>query len=173
MKSQTTADPTGAHNGPLQSDFTARSLLATLRDTLHGSVTGLGAAASLNSVGIELQRDGSLLLNDARFTPLLATPDKLAKLFSQPQSGTDTSSSGIGVRYKQWTDALTSATGVLASRTKGLSDSIVSNNKSQDAVQAKLTANEARLRKQYQTLDTQMSTLNAQLAKLKSSLGLA
>ncbi|CAN5612455.1 flagellar filament capping protein FliD [soil metagenome] len=172
MKSQTAADPTGGNNGPLQGDFTARSLLGALSDTLHGTVSGLGTAASLNSVGIELQRDGSLLVNDTRLTPLLATPDKLAKLFSQPQSGSDVSSRGIGVRFKQWTDALTSDTGIIASRTQGLAASITSNNKSQDAVQTKLTATEARLRKQYQTLDTQMSNLNAQLAQLKSSLGL-
>jgi len=172
MKSQTAADPSGGKNGALQSDFTARSLLGALSDTLHGSVSGLGTAASLNAVGIELQRDGSLLVNDSRLTPLLATPDKLAKLFSQPQSGSDVNSRGIGVRFKQWTDALTSDTGIIASRTQGLTASITNNNKSQDAVQTRLTATEARLRKQYQTLDKQMSNLNAQLAQLKSSLGL-
>jgi flagellar hook-associated protein 2 len=172
LKTQTAADPTGKANGALQGDFTARSLISALSDTLHGSVNGLTGPSSLSAAGIELQRDGSLLVNDAKLTPLLSTPDQLSQLFAQPQSGTDLGTRGVALRFKQWADALTSDTGILASRTQGLASNVTDNQKAQDAEQAKLSATEARLRAQYQTLDTQMGNLNAQLAQLKSSLGL-
>jgi flagellar hook-associated protein 2 len=172
MKSQTLSDPTGAANGPLQGDFTARALQSALTDTLHGSVGGLTGPASLSAAGIELQRDGSLLVNDTRLAPLLSTPDKLSQLFAQAQSGNDLNSRGIALRFKQWTEALTSDTGILASRTEGLTRSVTSNQKDQDDAQAKLATTEKRLRAQYQTLDTQMSNLNARMAQLRSSLGL-
>jgi flagellar hook-associated protein 2 len=172
IKNQTQADPTGKANGVLQGDFTARALASSITDVLHGAVTGLGSAASLNAAGIELQRDGSLKINETRLAPLLATPEKLQALFTQAQSGSDTASRGIALRFKQWSAALTADTGPLTSRTQGLTQSLTNNQKAQDAAQAKLTATEARLRAQYQTLDSQMGKLNAQLAQMKSALGL-
>jgi flagellar hook-associated protein 2 len=173
IKAQTLADPTGANKGALQGDFTARALVSALSDTLHGSVSGLIGPASLSAAGIELQRDGSLRVNDTRLTPLLSTPDKLSQLFSQAQSGSDANSRGIALRFKQWTELLTAGTGVLAGRTQGLTQSVTANQKAQDTQQARLTATEARLRAQYQRLDTQMASLNAQMKKMTSSLGLA
>lgn len=172
VKNQTKADPTGKANGVLQGDFTARALASSITDALHGAVTGLGSVASLNAAGIELQRDGSLKINETRLAPLLATPEKLQALFAQSQSGSDTASRGIALRFKQWSAALTADTGPLASRSQGLTQSLTNNQKAQDAAQAKLTATETRLRAQYQTLDSQMGKLNAQLAQMKSALGL-
>ena len=142
------------------------------RNLLHGAVTGLGDPNSLINAGIELQRDGSLKLNETRFAPLLTTPAKLSALFAQTQSGADTASRGFGVRFKDWASALTADTGVLAGRTTGISRSLDLNQKAQDAQQDKLTRTEARLRAQYQRLDSQMSSLNAQMAQMKSALGL-
>ena len=139
---------------------------------LQGSVSGMDGAASLSAAGIELQRDGSLKVNDTRITPLLAEPARLAQLFAQAQAGTDANSRGFGLRFKQWTAALTSETGTLASRTSGISRSLTLNQKAQDQQQDKLTRTEARMRAQYQRLDTSMSSLNAQMSQLKSALGL-
>ncbi len=172
LQQQTKADPSGAARGPLQADSTANGVLNSLRNLLHGAVTGLGDPNSLINAGIELQRDGSLKLNETRFAPLLTTPAKLSALFAQTQSGADTASRGFGVRFKDWASALTADTGVLAGRTTGISRSLDLNQKAQDAQQDKLTRTEARLRAQYQRLDSQMSSLNAQMAQMKSALGL-
>lgn len=171
LQNQTRADPSGANRGALQADSTATSVLSALRDMLHGTVTG-SAIANLSDAGIQLQRDGSLSVIDGRLTPLLETPDKLAALFSQAQTGEDTTTRGFGVRLKTWADALTAATGTLASRTDGLEQSVKTNQRQQDAQQDKLTRTEARLRAQYQRLDGDMARLNAQLSQLTSSLGL-
>ncbi|MGE0330439.1 MAG: flagellar filament capping protein FliD [Ramlibacter sp.] len=172
LQQQTQADPGGTARGPLQADSTATQLLSSLRGMLQGSVTGLSGANSLSTAGLELQRDGSLKVNDTRLAPLLAEPAKLAQLFGQAQAGADTASRGFGVRFKEWAGALTSDAGTLASRTKGINESLTRNRKAQDAQEDRLTRTEARLRAQYQKLDTNMTSLNAQMAQLKSALGL-
>jgi len=172
LKAQTLADPKGT-SGALQGDSTATSLLYAMRGMLQGSVTGAGNPSSLSAAGIELQRDGSLKVNDTKLTPLLSTPDKLAKLFNQAQTGGDTTTRGFGVRFKEWAGALTAETGILATRTTGLTDAVTRNQKQQDAQTERLERTEKRIRAQYQTLDSKMNGLNAQLAQLKSSLGLA
>ena len=171
LKNQTLADT--ANSGPLQGDSTATSMLYAMRSMLQGSVSGLASPSSLSAAGIELQRDGSLKVNDTKLTPLLSTPDKLAKLFNQAQSGSDPTTRGFGLRFKEWAGALTAETGILATRTTGLGESVKRNQKQQDAQQERLERTEKRLRGQYQTLDSKMSNLNAQMAQLKASLGLA
>jgi len=172
LKAQTQADPSGAARGVLQADSTATTLLTSLREMLRGTVTGLSGTNGLNVAGMELQRDGSLVVKDDRLTPLLQTPARLAALFGQAETGGDTSTRGFAVRFKAWTTALTGTDGVLDSRTSGLKRSIDANLKQQDGENAKLTRTEARLKAQYQRLDSEMTRLNGQLSQMKSALGL-
>jgi flagellar hook-associated protein 2 len=173
LRTQTQADPTGKTRGALQADSTATRLLSGLRSMLQGSVTGLTEAGSLATAGIELQRDGSLLVVESRLAPLLAQPAKLAKLFAQAGTEADPASRGFAVRFKAWTTGLTATDGVLTSRVEGLKKSVTDNGKRQDKEQDRVDRTETLLRAQYQRLDSQMSTLNAQMARMKSSLGLA
>ncbi|MGE4244072.1 flagellar filament capping protein FliD [Ramlibacter sp.] len=173
LAQQTQADPSGAARGPLNADSTASSLLVSLRGMLLGTVAGAGAPASLSAAGIEVQRDGTLLVNESKLAPLLAAPAKLANLFAQAQQGGDASSRGFGVRFKAWAQALGADSGPLASRIDGLKRNATTLQKRQSAEQDRLERTESRLRAQYQQLDTQMSGLNARLAQMKSALGLA
>lgn len=172
LAQQTKSDPGGTARGALSADSTANSVLTSLRGMLHGAVSGLGSPNSLSTAGIELQRDGSLKLNETKIAPLLADPAKLSALFTQAQSGSDTGTRGLALRFKEWASALTGDAGNLASRTSGITRSLDLNSKAQDAQQDKLTRTEARLRAQYQRLDSNMSALNGQLAQMKSALGL-
>lgn len=169
VQAQTQVDASGANRGPLQADSTAVNLLNGLRTQLRGSVAGLQEPASLAAAGIELQRDGSLKVDDKKFAPLLENPQQLAGLFSQAGEG---DARGFGVRFKAWAEALTGTAGPVAARTEGLQRSIDGNRKQQDAAQDRLARTEARLRAQYQRLDTQMSALNAQMKQMAASLGL-
>ena len=169
---QTQADPSGANRGPLQADATAVALLTSLRQMVTGTLAGGTAPATLNAAGIEVQRDGSLAVKDARLGPLLEQPSQLARLFGQAQRGADTSTQGLGLRLKQWTGALTSTSGSLAGRIEGLQRSVDSNRKQQDSLQEKLTRTEERIRAQYQRLDTEMTKLNSEMARMRSTLGI-
>lgn len=172
LQSQTQSDPSGKNNGPLQADSTAVGLLNALRSVLHGSVSGMTEPSSLAVAGVELQRDGSLAINETRLAPLLEQPGKLSQLFSQVQSGTDLNSRGFGLRISQWAKDLTGDSAVLAGRLNGLQQSVLANQKQQDAAQDRLDRIEARLRAQYQRLDSDMSRLNAQFKQMSASLGL-
>lgn len=173
LAQDTQVDPAGKNRGPLQADSTAEGLQYALRGMLFGAVTGLGSPNSLSAAGIELQRDGTLKINDSKLTPLLSTPQSLSRLFAQAQAGSDTSTRGIALRFKEWAGGFTSDAGILSARITGLKSRVDANQKRQDAMQDRLVATEARLRKQYQTLDTQMSSLNAQMARMRSSLGIS
>ncbi|TFZ08352.1 flagellar filament capping protein FliD [Ramlibacter humi] len=174
VRNQTQADPTGKANGALQADSTAVSLLNQMRALLQGQVIGAAStSSSLSVAGIAIQRDGSLQVTDAKLTPLLSDPAQLAKLFAQPQAGTDAGSRGFAVRFKAWAKALTGDAGALQSRLDGLKRSQSDNQKRQDAENDRLARKEAALRAQYQALDTQMTTLNQRMAQMKSALGLS
>lgn len=167
LQSQTQADANS--RGVLQADSTAVSLLNGLRGMLRGSVTGLDQPDSLAAAGLELQRDGSLLVSDKKLAPLLEKPAQLAALFARTGEG---DARGFGVRFKSWAQALTGTDGMLASRTEGLQRSVEHNQKRQEVMLDRLDRTEARLRAQYQRLDTQMATLNAQMQQMAASLGL-
>jgi flagellar hook-associated protein 2 len=170
---QTQADPSGVNRGPLQADSTAVALLSSLRQMVTGTLSGGTGPASLNAAGIEMQRDGTLAVKDARLTPLLEQPSQLARLFGQAQSGGDTATLGLGHRFEEWADALTADTGSLAGRIEGLQRSVDLNQKQQESLQDRLTRTEDRIRAQYQRLDTEMTRLNAEMARMRSTLGLA
>lgn len=172
LSQQTAADPSGKNRGPLQADSTAVSLQNSLREMLRGVVGGLGEPNSLSAAGIELQRDGTLTVNDTKLAPLLNEPAKLASLFGQTETGGDKNTLGFAHRFKAWAKALTGSDGSLASRMDGLKDSVKANEKQQDAMQDRLVRTEARLRAQYQRLDSEMSRLSAQMNQMRSSLGL-
>jgi flagellar hook-associated protein 2 len=169
LQAQTQADPSGASRGALQADSTAVNLLNGMRTLLRGSVAGLQEPASLAAAGVELQRDGSLSINEKKFAPLLEKPAQLGALFSQAG---EADARGFAVRFKAWAGALTGTAGPLAARTEGLQRSIDGNRKQQDAVEDRLARTEARLRAQYQRLDSQMTALNAQMKQMAASLGL-
>ncbi len=171
VRNQTQTD--GKTRGPLQADSSAVSLLNQLRSMLQGSLPGASGTNSLSQAGISLQRDGSLQVTESKLAPLLSDPAQLARLFSQPQSGADANTKGLGLRFKEWARALTGEGGALASRIDGLKRSATDNEKRQDRESDRVALTESRLRAQYQRLDTQMSDLNARMAQMKSSLGLA
>ncbi|MBC7603498.1 MAG: flagellar filament capping protein FliD, partial [Ramlibacter sp.] len=172
LLNDTKADPTGANRGPLQADSAAVTTLNSLRTMLRGAVSGMTGANSLNAAGIVLQRDGSLATDEKRLTTALQSPQKLSQLFAQTQTGTDASTAGFGARFKTWVTSMTGDAGALSTRVAGLKKGVDSNQKQQDTMNGRLAATEARLRRQYQTLDSQMTSINAQMAQMKASLGL-
>lgn len=165
-RSQTQSDPSGKSRGPLQADSTAVGVANAMREILRGNVAGLSGVASLSAAGLEVQRDGSLLIKEDKFAALLDKPDQLAALFAKPKSGTDAQAQGFGLRIKAWADALTNDTGPLASRTEGLQRRQAANDKQQTVEQDRIARTEARLRAQYQRLDTEMSRLKGSLNSL-------
>lgn len=173
LRQQTQSDPTGQNNGPLQNDSGAIGVLNQMSQLVFGSVNGLPTTMNtLNAAGITLQQDGSLAINQTQLTAALANPQQLQQLFAQAQSGTDTTTAGIAVRFQTWAQALSDTGGMVQNELDSLSQEEKDNQSQQADMQTRLDATQARLMTQYQDLDTQMSTLNQQMAQMKSALGL-
>jgi flagellar hook-associated protein 2 len=156
-------DPSTQQAALLQGDGTT----TTIQNQLHnlvGTMSGAsGTFKTLSSLGIELQKDGSLNLNDTKFSNALANLPELAKALDNVDL-TTTSNNGIGKRFATWTTGLLASNGALTGKSQSIQDQITRNQKDQDALNDRLDSTEARLRAQYTALDTTMSQANA-LAK--------
>lgn len=160
LSTQTKYDDATKTAGKLQGDSTAVSLQRQLRNAITGSSTASSVYGSLNAVGVSLQSDGTLKIDDTKLTSALnANPLEVKKLFSA--SSTDTAANGIATRLRLFGDQMLGTDGALTTKTDGLNTSLTLNQKQQDALNSRLALTEARLRAQYTTLDTNMSKLNA------------
>lgn len=187
LQQQTLADPGGKNRGTLQGDSAPLGLLSQLRAMARSAVpgsegagAGSGAAASLNlaALGLEAQRDGTLVVQEARLASALAQPALLARMFAAAPAApaapavADPASGGLALRLKAWARRATGEDGAITQRLQGLRGTLDRNQKAQDTAQDRLARTEARLRAQYQRLDSDMSGLNARMSQMRASLGL-
>ena len=83
----------------------------------------------------------------------------MQKLFTA-YNGSD-STNGFGLRVKDFANGLLAATGTVSNKTDAIKRAITKNSSDQDRVNARATAMEERLKKQYSTLDAKMASLTA------------
>jgi flagellar hook-associated protein 2 len=126
--------------------------------------------ARLSDIGLAIQADGSMKVNDSKLSAALASnPDEVAKLFSSTASA-DTNEQGCAVRAKSLASQLIASNGAITSRTSSLRDSIARNQDQQSKLEARVALIQARLTKQYSGLDTLLSQINATNSSLTQSL---
>ena len=147
----------------LQGDGTATGIQNQLH-SLVGQKSGASSVfATLSSIGVQLQKDGSLKLDDAKFGDAVAKLPELTKALGNVDPSVP-SNDGFGKRFSAWTTALLGSNGSLPGKKKSIEARIARNQKDQNALEDRLAAVEARMRAQYSALDTTMSKANA-LAK--------
>lgn len=165
LGAQTKYDEATKTAGKLQGDSTAVSLQRQLRNVLTSESPASSTYASLNSVGITLQRDGTLKVDDARLTTALnANPVEVKKLFSASSpiaNPGDPDLNGIATRLRNFADEILGSEGALTTKTASLNTTLTLNQKRQGEYESRLALTEARLRAQYTSLDTNMSRLTA------------
>ncbi len=152
---------------PLLGDSTIRGIRDQIRREMSTAVNDLDATFStLSEVGIELQLDGKLSVNETRLGEVLA--DDFVK-FGQLFSTTD----GFATRLYDLTDGFLQSDGIIESRTQGLTAQIDGITDDREALNDRLLALETRLLRQFNALDSllaQLSTtsnfLSQQLANL-------
>ena len=158
----------------LTGDSGARSLQNALRDMINYRPAGsTGVARSLSDLGVELQRDGSLVFTSTKFdTALAASSSDVSTLFSS----TSASSQGIAVRMYSTLESMLSSTGLVASHTDGITSSIKDLGNRRTTLERRLAQIEARYRKQFNSLDSLVASMQAtsqyltqQLASLSST----
>lgn len=165
LSTQTRYDEATDTAGTLQGDSTAVSLQRQLRNIVTGDSPASEVYENLNSVGISLQRDGTLKVDDARLTSALnGNPAELRKLFSVnvPRvNDNDPDLNGIGTRLRIFADAVLSTDGALTTKTASLNTTLKLNRDRQGEFEDRLELTEKRLRAQYTALDTNMAKLTA------------
>jgi flagellar hook-associated protein 2 len=177
LATQTKYDPASKTAGTLQGDSTAVSLRTSLRNTLRGNSAASTTFTRLADIGFDVQQDGSIKLDSKKLANALANLGEMKKLFSNTDVAVP-ANNGFATLFRTQADQAMGVAGSIASRSDGLRDSISRNEKRQAELEARVALTEARLRKQYTTLDAQMGQLQSlstyvtqQMAVLTNSKG--
>lgn len=157
---QTKYDPDTKTAGDLQGDRATLSLQSQLRNALTQSSGASTVFRTLSDMGIELQRDGTLTVNDTKLGKALSNPTEVAKAFTSPASN-GVGYTGLAVTMKSLTDSMTLTDGLVTTRSDGLRASIKRIDDQVAKGNTRLAATKARLLAQYSALDTKLSTLTS------------
>src|SRR5690606_16856163 len=129
----------------LNGDAMVRNATRELRDVLGDNVM------DLKSIGITINKDGTLKLDEAAFDKgMAASPEAAARLFS---------TGGLAGKVDSVVDRLVDPDGLLDGRSKSLSDRSKALASQRDALDFRMTQAEARYRTQFTALDVLLSSL--------------
>jgi flagellar hook-associated protein 2 len=143
-------DATSKVAGAMIGDATLNGINSTLSRIIGGSANG----ASLSSIGISLQVDGTLKLDSDKLSAALADGGKkVSDLFG----GDIGFSAQLGAQLSNWVGDH----GVLAGRTDSLSQQLKDLGDQQTTLNARMDSLTARYQAQFTALDTLMSKLNS------------
>ena len=155
--------------GILQGDSAAVGIQRQLR-TLAGSLSAASATfGHLSDVGLELQADGSMTVNDSKLGNALGNLAELKKMFANSDA-TDPTQDGFAKRFRVATDLMLGIDGAVTTRTAGLNAQLQRNEKDQDTWNTRLDQIEQRLRAQYTALDAVMAQLSTQSSYLTQQI---
>ena len=140
--------------GPLLGDSTVRGIRDEIRRELSTATLDIDANFStLSEVGIELQLDGTLEIDDQKLSANLAQDfSKFGQLFA--------ASDGFAVRLYDRVEDYLASDGLLESRTEGLTAQIDDIGEQREASNERLLALESRLLRQFNALDTLIGELS-------------
>ncbi|MGC4059449.1 MAG: flagellar filament capping protein FliD [Aquabacterium sp.] len=159
LQNDTKYDDSTKTAGPLQADSTAVSIMNQFRALIGSSTPASSKYGTLSSIGVTIQTGGTLSVDSTKLTNALGNLSDVKKLFSNADLG-NSANDGIATKLRTLTDDLMGFDGALTTRTAGLNQSVTDNQKQQDALDARATLYENRLKAQYSALDTTMASLN-------------
>jgi flagellar hook-associated protein 2 len=140
----------GSQGGPLLGDSMANTVQNTLANIVSGGVKNGNSTLTLASIGITLNEDGSLTVdNTALNTALTSSPATVASLFN--------TTTGIAAQLNNSITNFTQTGGIIATETAAINTDLTSI----AAQQTTLTNYTAQLTSQYQAQFTALNTLMA------------
>jgi flagellar hook-associated protein 2 len=160
ISTQTKYDATAKVGAALQGDSATNTLQAQLRAAL-GSSSGASATFSrLSDVGLQVQRDGTLLVNTTKLTSAASNLAELKKAFANSDTG-NAANNGFARRYATLARQVLGVDGTVTTHTAGLQKLISKNSDDQTRVNDRADAFQARLIAQYTVMDANLSKLSA------------
>ncbi|HEV7914562.1 MAG TPA: flagellar filament capping protein FliD [Albitalea sp.] len=169
INAQTKYDSTTKKAATLQGDRPTLTLQSNLRSVFLDNSSASLVFSRLSDVGLQIQADGSMKVNDTKLTAALANPTELAKVFSSTESA-DSGEHGFAVRIKALASQLIASDGAITTRTKGLRESVTRNTAQQQKLEQRVAMIEQRLTKQYGALDTTIARITSTNSALSQSL---
>jgi flagellar hook-associated protein 2 len=160
LAAQTKYDAASKTAGSLQGDSAAVSLRGALRNTLRGNSSASTMFTRLADIGFDVKQDGSITLDSTKLDNGLANLSELKKLFSNSDTLVP-ANNGFATLFRQQADQAIGVDGSIASRSEGLRERITRHEKRQAELEVRVALTEARLRKQYTSLDAQMGQLQS------------
>jgi flagellar hook-associated protein 2 len=160
LAAQTKYDAATKTGGSLQGDSAAVNLRAALRATLRGNSSASTMFTRLADIGFDVKQDGSISLDQTKLDNGLANLGELKKLFANADTVV-TANNGFATLFRQQADQAIGVEGSIAARSEGLRERISRNEKRQAELEVRVALTEARLRKQYTSLDAQMGQLQS------------
>jgi flagellar hook-associated protein 2 len=160
LAAQTKYDAATKTAGSLQGDSAAVNLRAALRATLRGNSGASTMFTRLADIGFDVKQDGSISLDQTKLDNGLANLGELKKLFANADAVV-TANNGFATLFRQQADQAIGIEGSIAARSEGLRERISRNEKRQAELEVRVALTEARLRKQYTSLDAQMGQLQS------------
>jgi flagellar hook-associated protein 2 len=160
LAAQTKYDAASKTSGALQGDSAAVSLRAALRSTLRGNSGASTTFTRLADIGVDVLQDGSIKLDSSKLDNALANLPEMKKLFSNSDTLAP-ANNGFATLFRTQADQALGVDGSIASRSDGLRERINRNEKRQAELEVRVALTEARLRKQYTSLDAQMGQLQS------------
>ena len=163
-------DPNTKTASILNGESVLRQVQSQIRGMARGVMTvAAGDFSRLSDVGISMQTDGTLKLDESKLGELAAAdPAKLARLFTTGSNVEAEQGFAVGLRAR--VKAIIEPAGTLDSRQAGLRASIRTLDQQQERMQARLVVIEQRLRRQYSQLDALLTTSQSQSNALANAL---
>ncbi|MBK5929715.1 flagellar filament capping protein FliD [Halochromatium salexigens] len=141
--------------GELLGDSTLRTIESRLRSTL-GSGVAEGEFRSLSEIGISLQRDGTLQLDDARLDEVIVNDREALTEFFAGQS----QDSGMAGALSQTLSQLLGDSGLLDNARSGVQNRITSIDNRTERMEISIERTIERYRSQFAQLDSMVAEMN-------------
>lgn len=155
LDSLTSYDAANEIASPLLGDATVRSMRDQIRRELSTAVNDPNLPfGTLSEVGVEVQLDGKLSVEDTKLSNVLETDfSKFGQLFAVD--------SGFGTRLFELTDGFLDTDGIIETRTQGLNTQIEGIADERESLNERLASLETRLLRQFNALDSLLAQLNS------------
>lgn len=163
-------DPNTKTAAVLNGESVLRRIQGQVRSLARDTMTAaMGDFSRLSEIGISVQADGSLKLDESKLGELAAAdPARLSRLFTT--ASTVEAEQGFAVRLRAAVKAIIEPAGSLEARQEGLRASIKTIDQQQERMEARLVLIEQRLRRQYSQLDALVTGRQSQSNALANAL---
>lgn len=159
LADQTKYDATAKKGATLQGDTSALSIRSQMRNLTGLSSTASSSFTRLSEIGLDVQRDGSLLVNETKLSTAINNLPEMRKVLGNVNAS-DSANEGIATMVRRLADQMIGFEGTVSNRTDGIRKLIDRNTEKQSDLNERVAMYEKRLRQQYTSLDAKMGALN-------------